>query len=180
MLLSSSLRPCSPFPTPFPWLRPSYLAGSLCNEGFLSINTMLGQLALNQIEHGTAARCKPPAGPHAVATTGPAACLCPAPSSSSPSSRHGATERARTSAVHPCAAAAAFCTRVDSPRVCLCACILRAASGARRGGQKVAKSRVALRRSFTIAVEKRACVKLSVRSCLAYLSMCGRRIRRAC
>ena len=168
MLLPSQLRPCSLFPNPFPWLLPSYLAGSLCHLHFLLVSITVGGRRSCSWSGGMASCSKLLVGP-GTATVRLAASLRPASSSSSPSSIHRrgrVRPRAIERAPHP-RCCCYLCTRADSPRL---SCILRAVSGARRGGQQVAKSRVALRRSFTIAVEKRACVKLSVRS---YLSMCG-------
>ena len=54
MLLSLQLRPCSLFPNPFPWLLPSYLAGSLCHDHVLFVSITLAAATQLQLErrHG--------------------------------------------------------------------------------------------------------------------------------
>ena len=104
-----------------------------------------------------------------TATARPAASLHPAPSSSSPSSIHR-RGRVRPRVIEPALAAAATCARTLGARDV--SCILHAASGARRGGQKVANSGVGLKRVFRFAVPARILSRLCCTVAFILLRVC--------
>ena len=149
MLLPSQLRPCSLFPNPFPWLLPSYLAGSLCHLHFLLVSITVGGRRSCSWSGGMASCPKLLVGPVRPRSGWQLLCIRHHPLQvpllsivEEGCDRERSNER-RTRA------AAGLLLPVHALTARDFSCILRAASGARRGGQQVAKSRVALRRSFT-------------------------------
>ena len=106
-----------------------------------------------------------------TATARPSASLHPAPSSSSPSFIHR-RGRVRPRVIEPALplAAAATCARTLGARDV--SCILHAASGARRGGQKVANSGVGLKRVFRFAVPARILSRLCCTVAFILLRVC--------